>query len=169
MVEAGGRRIAIVGTINRDTIRTPDGVETESFGGILYSILPLDAIIDEMATIYPVVNVGEDMQGVVEGILSGCRGVSHDAIRIVPHKNPHCFLDYDEGHNKQETLIGGVPKLTLKDLEPYLACDAIVVNFITGMELELETLQAAREAATATIFMDIHSLTLGMDDQHRRF
>lgn len=41
---AGGRRIALLGSINRDTIRTPDGVETESYGGLLYTLLPLAQI-----------------------------------------------------------------------------------------------------------------------------
>jgi hypothetical protein len=166
--DSTGRRIALLGTINRDTIRTPDGVETESFGGILYSLFPLSAISKD-ADIFPIVNVGEDMREVVTGFLEPCDNIHFDGVLFVPEKNTHCFMVYDEAGNKQETLLGGVPKLTFDQLKPYLSADAIVVNFITGMELELETLQEIRKVSSASIFMDIHSLTLGMDDQNRRF
>jgi sugar/nucleoside kinase (ribokinase family) len=164
-----GQRIALLGTINRDTIRTPDGVETESYGGILYSLFPLSAIVKESAGIYPVVNVGEDMRGIVTGFLDQCHNVHLDGVSFVPEKNSHCFMVYDESGKKQETLLGGLPKLTYGQLEPYLTADAISVNFITGRELELETLQQVKANTQAPIFMDIHSLTLGMDDQNRRF
>ena len=164
-----GRRIALLGTINRDTIRTPDGIETESYGGILYSLLPLSAIVKDSAQIFPVVNVGEDMRDVVKGYLEPCSNISFDAVSFVPDKNTHCFMVYDEQGNKQETLLGGVPKLTFEQLSPYLDADALIVNFITGTELELETLQHVRSESSAPIFMDIHSLTLGIDDQNRRF
>ncbi len=164
-----GRKIALLGTINRDTIRTPDGVETESYGGILYSLLPLSAIVKETARICPVVNIGEDVREAVTGYLSPCDNVQFDGVSFVPEKNTHCFMVYDEEGYKQETLLGGVPKLNFSQLEPFLDSDALVVNFITGMELDLETLQQVRRQTESPIFMDIHSLTLGMDDQRRRF
>ena len=164
-----GRKIALLGTINRDTIRTPDGVETESYGGILYSLLPLSAIVKDRANIYPIVNVGEDMREVVCRYLEPCGNVKFDGVSFVPEKNTHCFMVYDEAGNKQETLLGGVPKLTLDQFQPFLDSDAIIVNFITGSELELETLQQVRAKSSSPIFMDIHSLTLGMDEQNRRF
>ncbi len=165
----GGRRIALLGTINRDTIRTPDGVETESYGGILYSLLPLSAIVKDTARILPVVNVGEDMREIVIDYLGPCANIDFEGVAFVPDKNTHCFMVYDKDYNKQETLLGGVPKLTFNRIEPFLSCDAIAVNFITGIELELETLQSVRKATEAPIFMDLHSLSLGMDDQNRRF
>ena len=164
-----GHRIALLGTINRDTIKTPDGVETESYGGILYSLLPLSAIVKDDAQIFPIVNVGEDMREIVTGYLEPCKNISFDGVSFVSEKNPHCFMVYDEAGNKQEILLGGVSGLTFSQFEPFLSADAIVVNFITGVELELQTLQRVRAATKSPIFMDIHSLTLGMDDEKRRF
>ena len=58
-------RIALLGTINRDTIHTADGVTTESYGGLLYSILALAEIASSHVAIYPICNVGADMETVV--------------------------------------------------------------------------------------------------------
>ncbi|MBT3605729.1 MAG: carbohydrate kinase family protein [Candidatus Latescibacteria bacterium] len=162
-------RIALLGTINRDTIHTPDGVTTESYGGLLYSILALAEIASPEASIYPICNVGADMEGVVREKLEPYPQVKFDGITFVPGKNPHCFIEYDEDGQKQETLRNDVPQISFEQIQPFLECDAICFNFITGMELALETAEQVRKAAKGLLLMDVHSLTLGMDENRRRF
>ena len=166
-MSGNARRIAVVGSINRDTICTPDGIRTESYGGILYSI----AALAEMgsATIFPVCNVGKDVEDAVRRLLGSMASVRMDGVRFVAEPNPHCFLTYDTRNRKQETLLGGVPALTVDRLLPFLSCDAICFNFITGMELELQTLQTFQRACSGLVLMDVHSLTLGIDGRRRRF
>ena len=164
-----GPRIALLGTINRDTIHTADGVTTESYGGLLYSILALAEIASDRAAIYPICNVGRDMEDVVREKLAPYPQVKLDGIRFVPEKNPHCFLDYDAEGRKRETLRYDVPQLSLSQIEPFLGCDAMCFNFITGMELALATAQGVRGSAAGLLLMDVHSLTLGIDDNRRRF
>ncbi len=166
-MQEGQRRIALVGSINRDTILTADGVRTESYGGMLYSILSLAEMAE--AAIYPVCNVGGDVEGAVRERLAPHSAVRLDGVRFVPEQNPHCFLEYDAEGRKQETLLGGVPALRVEQIRPFLDCDAICFNFITGMELSLETLQEVRRGAGGLICMDVHSLTLGIDSDRRRF
>jgi sugar/nucleoside kinase (ribokinase family) len=166
-MSGNARRIAVVGSINRDTICTPDGTRTESYGGILYSIAALAEV--GPATIFPVCNVGRDVEVAVRRQLGSNASVRLDGVRFVPERNPHCFLTYDSRNRKQETLLGGVPVLTVQRLLPFLGCDAICFNFITGMELELQTMQAFRRAALGLVLMDVHSLTLGINGNRRRF
>ena len=162
-------RIALLGTINRDTIYTADGVTTESYGGLLYSILALAEIASSQVVIYPICNVGADMETVVRKKLAPYPHVKFDGIQFVSGKNPHCFLDYDAKGRKRETLHNDVPQISFSQIEPFLDCDAICFNFITGMELALETAQRVRRFATGLLLMDVHSLTLGMDEKRRRF
>lgn len=166
-MSGNAHRIAVVGSINRDTICTPDGTRTESYGGILYSIAALDRI--GSAEIFPVCNVGKDVEDAVRRLLGSWTSVQLDGVRFVPERNPHCFLTYDSGNRKQETLQGGVPALAIERLRPFLDCDAVCFNFITGMELELQTLRAFRREARSLVLMDVHSLTLGIDNRRRRF
>lgn len=163
------RRIALLGTINRDTIHTPDGVTTESYGGLLYSVLAMAEIASPEAEIYPICNVGYDMELVVREKLAPYPHVKLDGIRFVATKNPHCLLEYDKKGNKQETLNNDVPPISFEQISPFLSCDAICFNFITGMELTLETAEQVRREASGLLLMDVHSLTLGMDENRRRF
>jgi len=164
-----GRRLALVGTVNRDTISRADGSHTESYGGLLYSVLPLAQIVSADTEIYPICDVGEDMEEVVRSRLSPYPTVRMDGLRFVPGRNPHCTLEYDAEGNKQETLEGDIPTIEAGRFGPYLDCDAICVNFITGLEMSLATLQGLRRRASALICMDVHSLTLGMDKERRRY
>ena len=163
------RSLVIVGTINRDTIRSSDGVESESYGGLLYSLLSLAAIASPETRIYPVCNVGKGVEDAVRNFLSPHRRIEIDGIRFVDALNPHCFLEYDANGVKQEMLLGGVAPLEFGRIRPFLECDALCFNFITGFELSLETLQEVRQARRGLICLDVHSLTLGVDRHRRRF
>lgn len=160
-------RIALVGQINKDTILSEDGVKTASFGGLLYSILSLAEFSE--AKIYPICNVGQDVEIVVQDRLSLYPNVFLDGIQFVKDQNPHCFLTYDEFGQKKEVLKGKVPEIEFDQIRPFLACDAICFNFVTGMELSLDTLERAKHAAEGLTLMDVHSLTLGIDEDCHRF
>ncbi len=159
--------IALVGSINRDTICTPDGVRIESYGGMLYGILSLIQMSSVM--VFPVGVVGADVKSAVMNLLDKWPQVNLSGLRFTSQKNPHCVLTYDEAGNKQEVLHGGVSPVEFKQIEPFLDCGAICVNFITGSELSLDTMQQVRSSRSKPIFMDVHSLTLTTGDGNRRY
>ena len=160
--------IVAVGTINRDTIYTPDGTVTESYGGLLYTVLALASLCPE-ATVYPVCNVGEDAWEAVTSILFSMPSVQADGVRKVHGKNNHVKIVYDRQGKKQEVLEGGVPPLEWDQLEPFLGAEVFCINFISGFELSLKVLRRLREGATGLFFMDFHSLSLGLAPDGRRF
>lgn len=162
-------RIAVLGTINRDTILLPDGEKKESYGGLLYSIVPLALLAEEGTTVLPVVNLGRDVEAPVKAILSHYPQISLKGIQLVPEKNNHAFLRYRQEGEREEVLEGGVPPLTFEQIAPFLDVDFLLINFISGRDLSLETLQLVRAHTMATVYMDIHSLSLGIDQKGRRF
>jgi len=162
-------KIAVVGTVNRDTILFPDGQKRESYGGLLYSIVPLALLAEAGTTVFPVVNLGRDVSGPVMAILSRHPRISREGISLVREKNNHAFLTYYSESDREEVLRGGVPPLSFKQISPFLAVDFFLVNFISGRDLSLETMKLIRAHTKATIYMDIHSLCLGIDGEGRRF
>lgn len=164
-----GRQIALLGSINRDTIRTPDGIETQSYGGLLYTILPLATIASSGTVVFPVYDVGCDVEAAVRRILDDYPAVSLEGLHFGPQANPHCILEYAADGTKQETLLETGSALSLDRLAAYADVDALLLNFVTGFELEHSTLSAFRDISGAAIFMDVHSLTLGIDAERRRF
>jgi sugar/nucleoside kinase (ribokinase family) len=161
--------IVVIGTINRDTIIFPDGRKTESFGGILYNILSLSHLGREDARIHPVCNLGYDVYGRVISQLRNVHNVELGGIRQVESKNNHARLFIRREGEREETLRNRVPALTYAQIKPFLKADVILVNFISGCDLSLKTLKKTRKETDALVFMDVHSLTLGVDQSGKRF
>jgi sugar/nucleoside kinase (ribokinase family) len=165
----GRFKVTVIGTINRDTIVFPSGRKTESFGGILYNVSALSGLGEKGLEIYPVCNVGYDVHHQVKEILGGYDNVKLDGVRKVRRKNNHARLQIDQEGERWEVLRNRVPVLDFPQVEPLLDSDAILVNFISGFDINLSTLKRIRRSTAALIFMDVHSLTLGIRKDGRRF
>lgn len=162
-------KVTVIGTINKDTIIFPSGKRTESFGGILYNLSALSSLGAKRMEIYPVCNLGYDVYNQVEGILKKYDNVKLDGISKVRKKNNHAYLLIDKENQREEILRNRVPALSFGQIKPFLDSDAILVNFISGFDIGLNTLKKIRTNTDALIFMDIHSLTLGIHKDGKRF
>lgn len=162
-------KIVVIGTTNKDTIIFPDGKRTESYGGILYNVLALSYLGREDVKIYPVCNLGYDVYDQVISYLKTCDNVELDGINKVNCKNNHAFLSINRENQREETLENRVLPLNFSQIKPFLKAEVILVNFISGFDLSLKTLKKVRKSTDALIFMDIHSLILGVDNSGKRF
>jgi sugar/nucleoside kinase (ribokinase family) len=162
-------KIVVIGTINKDTIVFPNGKKTESFGGILYNILALSYLGGADVKIYPVCNLGYDVYSQVTSRLKNCDNVDLGGIKKVNCENNHAFLLINQDNQREEILKNKVPPLSFSQIKPFLKTDVMLVNFISGFDLLLMTLKKTRKNTDALIFMDVHSLTLGVDGSGKRF
>ena len=160
--------IAIIGTINRDTIYPFRGSRIESYGGILYNVTALAALVPEDVTLYPICNLGEDVQEPVSRKMAHFQNIDTSGIRIVHQKNNHAVLRYTSPNDRIEYLENRVPPLTFEQIECALNCDFILINFISGSDITLTTLKQLRKKFSQNIFIDIHSLTLHIGNDGRR-
>jgi sugar/nucleoside kinase (ribokinase family) len=162
-------RVAVIGTINRDSLIFPDGKRQESFGGALYSLSALSALGGRRLEIYPVCNLGYDVYPQVMDLLGQYGNVKLAGITKVNRKNNHVVLNIDKNNQRQEVLRNRVPVLSFDQVRPFLNCDAILVNFTSGFDVGLETLGRIRQGTDKLIFLDVHSLTLGIRKNGRRY
>lgn len=158
-MKSSGPEIGVIGTINRDTIHRADGSTVTSWGGLLYSLKYLSE--RGRGTIVPVVNAGRDGYDRIMEILGRFPRINRSLVRSVEAVNNHCFLHYADQAHKCELLAGGVPPLTWLRVKPLLTADLILINFISGRDIGLTTLEKLRRSYPGPIYMDIHSLTLG--------
>lgn len=162
-------KITVVGTIARDTIFPFEGEKIESYGGILYNIIPLAHLVDADTVVCPICNLGEDIYDVILEKLRIYPNLDLRGIRRVPQPNNHVTLVYLSPDQRVEVLTHQVPSLSFSQIKPFLDSHLILVNFISGFDLSLTTLREIRRNTEAIIFMDVHSLTLGIDATGRRF
>lgn len=162
-------KITVIGTINKDSIIFSNGKRTESFGGIFYNLSALSGLGGERLEIYPVCNLGYDVYDEVISALKRFGNVNLNGISKVKRKNNHALLLIDENNQREEILKNRVPVLRFKQIKPFLDSQMILVNFISGFDIGLTDLKRIRKNTISLIYLDIHSLTLGIDETGRRY
>jgi hypothetical protein len=155
-----------------DYIHRGEESREKQLGGILYSLVSLAVISRKTADIYPVMNLGEDEFDNVLGFLSGFGNIVPDCIRRTDHKtrvvnlyyknkasvlNLSAKKTYDREENSTEPTLPveyGLIKGILSGL------DGILINMVSGVDIELVTLQKIKENFSGYIHMDMHNLVM---------
>jgi len=143
----------------------------EEWGGIAYALQSIASAIDPRWTVVPILKVGHDLSEQALRLLRAIPGVDIDpGVLIVPEPNNRVELVYSDRARRTEKLTGGVAPWTWSELRPLVTpCDALYVNFISGMEMELDTALALRSGYSGPIYADLHSLFLGIGRHGVRF
>jgi hypothetical protein len=166
-------RVGVIGSLVWDVIygRDPRRDPVEEWGGITYALSAFDAALPESWQIVPLAKVGSDLWPHAQRFVNGLRRIAPDAMPIeVPDANNRVRLEYATDELRSEILRGGVPPWTWVGLRPLLRdLDALYINLISGFELDLETLQLIRGHFRGPIYLDLHSLLLGIQPDGTRF
>ena len=156
------RRLGVLGTFvwavvhGRDTRSAP----VEEWGGIAYALSGLDAALPADWHIVPVMKVGGDLAPRAREFVRTLRRAAPDAALVeVPYPNDRIELRYTSAGRQSQVLTGGVPGWSWIGLRPLLGnLDALYVNAMSGIELDLETAQLLRQHFRGPIYCDLHSL-----------
>lgn len=165
------RTLGVVGTLVWDRIVDRDGrtEPVEEWGGIGYALAALAASLPEGWRILPILKLGRDLAEEGRRFLREIPRVDDAGVLVVPEPNNRVELRYESDSRRCERLTGGVPPWTWPELAPLVGmCDALYVNFISGMEMELETARALRTGYRGPSYADLHSLFLGMNRHGHR-
>ncbi len=150
-------------------MRRPGKRETNGLGGTLYNIFGLSQLLEKHATIIPVCNVGVDVYDDVIKLLGRLNNVRTDLIRRVPSRNNHCTMTYSNDADRSEIFTGFVPAISSNHLRGVIKADLALINFISGRDLTLRTLQHFRRVFDGIIYLDFHTLSLGLHRDGTRF
>lgn len=165
-------KVGILGSLVWDLIYGRDRLAPplEEWGGIAYALGGLDASLPPDWEIVPLIKVGRDLAPQAQELLRGLERLTPGGRCVeVPEPNNRVVLHYNSSERRCERMSGGVPGWTWPELGPMVRdLDAIYLNFISGFELCLGTVQALRRGFTGPIYADLHSLFLGMQQDGMR-
>ncbi len=161
-------RIAIIGTVVLDRIRDVRGKVTESPGGLLYSISGLQAVCDKDDRIIPISRVGSDFYDSLCALLKEDERIELNGLIPFEGKNNRVELTYNTPQERVERSLHPMPPLKIEDLAPAFTADVVLLNFISGWEMELETYQELATNIKGPLSVDLHSLTLARDPDGTR-
>ena len=158
------KRIGVIGSLVWDVIygRGARSVPVEEWGGITYALSALDAALAEDWEIVPIMMVGEDLAVRAREFLGTLKRMAPDAsLMAVPYPAQRVELRYHSEERRTERLTGGLPAWTWLALKPLLdeaRLDALLINFLSGWELDLETTKLIRQNFPGPIHCDLHMM-----------
>ena len=165
-------KLAVIGEPCMDYIHRGSETTEKQFGGILYSLVSLAVISKGNATVYPVMNLGEDEFENVTGFLSRFSNIDQSYIRKTKHKtrvvnlfykdkdsvlNVSTKKTYDREENSTQPTLP-VEYEQVKDALGFL--DGILVNLVSGVDITLDSLSRIRKDFGGYIHMDLHNLVM---------
>jgi len=160
--------VAIVGTVNLDTIVTADGRRVESLGGILYNAIPLAALLERTGVgVKLFARLGAEHREQAIRLLSGFPAVDATTLVADPAGTNLSLLDYSAGGERREVVEMRVSPLEPRDLRGAAAARVLLVNMISGRDVGRETLAGLRRASAATFLLDVQALARTFDSPRR--
>lgn len=164
--------ITVVGHICLDVIHHPDGTESQGYGGIFYSLAALANIADSNTKIFPVFGIGsKDYSHLIER-LSAYKNVDTSGIFKTDGHTNQVHLYYKNNSNRIECSQNIAKPIPFKKIKPYLDTNMLLINMISGFDITLETLDEIRmnlREEKIPIFLDVHSLSLGVNEDGKRY
>ena len=163
-------KIAIIGTIVRDTIFPFKGQRVEGWGGIFYSISYLSEILRQQAVLFPICDVGKDhYEELLTLLQSKFKNVRTEGIRQIEAPTNRVTLRYTSRDQRIEKSQHIPQPIEFQRIVPFLDSNVLYVNFISGFDLSLSTMQCIQQQKEDLLFMDFHSLALGRRQGGVRF
>ncbi|WP_371377455.1 carbohydrate kinase family protein [Sporomusa aerivorans] len=162
-------KFGVIGPISKDTIKWPNGETIAKFGATVYTAIALAKLIQESSDeVVCLSHISLNDLAEVRNLLS------HPNIRLSCNADEQTagteieltYVNQQERVSKQTRIMTPISRqeiMTLKD------CDCIILMPLNETDIELEHLQQLRQVSTATVFLDLHGLITGVDEQGQRY
>jgi len=165
-------RLLVLGHLSLDVLHTPDGGEREEGGALFRVLATLSAAGGRADKFIPVAGAGKKELPSIRERLDAISGVETDGLFTVDtpiHRVHYYFRNTEDFVECAKELA---PPIPFSRIRPHLDVNGILVNMISGVDITLDTLDEIRMAVRndgIPIHLDMHSLTLGVNERHERF
>lgn len=162
-------RVGIVGPISKDKIKWQNGETVSKFGSVVYTAIVLAKLFEESSN--EVVCLSHiSLNNFAEVV----KLLSHPNIRLACTADPknvgaEIELTYINRHERISNQLEIMTPITGEEISTLINCDYIVLMPLNETDIGLEQLQQFRNRSAATIFLDIHGLVTGIDEQGKRY
>jgi sugar/nucleoside kinase (ribokinase family) len=155
-------KLLVIGHSVLDFIKS-DNIEKIGAGGIFYSISAVNRLKNRNDEIFLCSQFDEETYDYFKSEFEKVNSSFLQKTDKIPRV--HLYLEKDrERHEKYENITNN---LTLKysDLNSF---DGILINMITGFDITIEQLNQIRNSFSGLIFIDVHTLSRGLNDDYKR-
>lgn len=132
-------------------------------GGIFYSVLTLSNLIDKIDSIFLATSLDEENAPLFESVYSSVKKDFFEKVESIPKVN----LMHKENMEREEIYENITNNLNLS-VQDFSSFDGILINMITGFDINLEQMKNIRKNYKGIIYFDVHTMSRGLDENYRR-
>ncbi len=154
-----------------DVIHHQDESETQSYGGIFFSVATLANLLNESDTVFPVFGVGDKEYEEFIERMKQYPNVDTSGIFKFSGPTNQVHLYYNGGDERTECSKHISEPIPWKKIKSKLSVDMVLLNMVSGFDVTLETLDEIRMELRddhIPLYMDVHSLSLGIKEDFTR-
>jgi hypothetical protein len=158
-------KLLLIGHTVKDTIRDGNRISVKP-GGLYYSAIAMRNLITPKDEIFLLTSFDTENFELLEEVYSDFNLDFAEEVE----KMPGIRLTLYENKERKEEYENISGKLSLEKLfASNIDFDGILVNMITGFDISAEDIQKLREKYKGKIYLDVHSLSRGMNERKERF
>lgn len=165
-------KIAVVGPIPRDTIRTYKGEVIQKYGCVTHPTIALARMLQKDGKVYPITHVHQkDKQAILE-LFEDYPSVDTSGISDKADRGTVIQLHFLDQNNRSELQTAFMLPIMPEDVKDFLDAEVFVFVPITDFEISLDTLKYIKTKSNASIIFDAHGPTtcVGVDGKrHRKY
>ncbi len=163
-------KIAIVGPIPRDTIKTHKGEVIQKYGCVSHPTIALAKLFEDESDdmVVPIAHVHKKDESDIKSLFKPHSKVNVEGIYSQKDAGTIIELDFIDQNNRIEKQTANMAAIMPEDVHPFLDVDSFVFIPITDFEIEIDTLKYIKENSKATIFFDAHGPTTFINDKGER-
>jgi len=144
-------------------------INNETFhkgGGLLYSVAAVVSFLEAGDELFPLTNISYNTKYLFNEIYSKVNNLYVSVVDEIPQNHLTLYKDKE----RDEKYRNITQKLNIKEKQiNFDIFDGILVNMVTGFDINLEDLEFIRENFKKKIFMDVHTLSRGIDENLKRY
>ncbi|MDX1470466.1 MAG: PfkB family carbohydrate kinase [Flavobacteriaceae bacterium] len=161
-------KIAVVGPIPNDTIKTYKGEIVTKYGCVTHPTIALAKLLENRGSVIPISHVHKkDHKGIVE-LFHKYKSIDVSGVSSKKNQGTDIELVFVDQNNRIETQLSNMSPITPEDIEPFLDVDSFVFVPITDFEVSLDTLKFIKKNSEAPIIFDAHGPTTYVNEHGKR-
>lgn len=162
-------KFGIVGPISKDRVVWPNGETVCKYGAVAYSAAVLAKLLEGTEDyIICLSHISPDDAGEVTKLLD-YTSIEFAGINAQNQTGAAIDLRYLDQHERASNQTRVMTPFSLQEILGLTDCDYIVLMPLNETDIPIDLLDQLRRRSSAVIFLDVHGLITGIDEQGRRY
>ncbi|WP_026755587.1 carbohydrate kinase family protein [Sediminibacter sp. Hel_I_10] len=152
-------KIAVVGPIPQDTIKTHKNETILKYGCVTHPTIALARLMEGHGEVIPIANIHKAEAPAIKELFKHYPAINTNGLSSEQDRGTIIELNFIDQNNRLEKQVANMSPISAEDVTPFLDADCFVFVPITDFEITLESLKLIKAKSKARVIFDAHGPT----------